>query len=157
MTFPAWGLLETGQIKAYHDKGLEIRWGGSGGFPFAESQPLLSLILGNVFLSSTLGYNSNEWKQLSEQGHPAASQDDDITVSSCPGKTQGSNNRERAGHLYGKLTDGCRPPANIRPGSVAKNYPGATPASAQFARAALQPSHAQSNRISPMRFFLPIS
>lgn len=28
---------------------------------------------------------------------------------------------------------GCRPPSNIRPGSVAKNCPGATPAFTQFA------------------------
>lgn len=157
MTFPVWGLLENGQIKAYRDKGLEIRWGGSGGFPFAESQPLLSLILGNVFLSSTLGYNSNEWKQLSEQGHPAASQDDDITVSSCPRKTQGSNNRERAGHLYGRLTDGCRPPPISGLGVLLKitQVPHLPPLS--LPQAALQPSHAQSNRISPMRLFLPIS
>lgn len=131
--------------------------GTLGELPFVESQPLLSLILSNVFLSSTLGYNSNEWKQLSEQGHPAASQDDDITVSSCPGKTQGSNNRERAGHLYGRLTDGCRPPSNIMPGSVAKNYPGATPASAEFAPGSLAALTCSENRISPMRLFLPIS
>ena len=36
-----------------------------------------------------------------------------------------------------QVTDGGSQPSNVRPGSVAENYPGATPASARFALGSL--------------------
>lgn len=47
----------------------------------------------------------------------------------------------------------CRPPSNIRPGSVAKNYPGATPASAQFALGSLAALTCSGQQNITNRFF----
>lgn len=63
------------------------------GFSLAGSPILPSLVHSNGFLSSALRHERNEQNQLHEQGHPKTSQDDDITVSSGPAKTQSSNNQ----------------------------------------------------------------
>lgn len=63
------------------------------GFSLAGFPILHSLVHNNGLLSSALRCERKEQKQLHEQGHPTASQDDDITVSSGPAKTQSSNNQ----------------------------------------------------------------
>lgn len=61
------------------------------GFSFTGSPILLSLVHNNGLLSSALRHERDEQDQLYEQGHPTASQDDDITVSSGPTEPQSSN------------------------------------------------------------------
>lgn len=48
---------------------------------------------------------------------------------------------------------GCRPPSTIRPGSVAKNYPGPHPPLLSLRWAASLPSHAQDMNITNRCFF----
>lgn len=50
---------------------------------------------------------------------------------------------------------GCKPPSNIRPGSVAKNYPGATPASAHLPWAASGPRMLRTTEYHQWGFFSP--
>lgn len=61
-------------------------------FSFAGSSVFPSLVHSNAFLISVVKCERNEQNQPHEQGHPTTSQDDDITISSGPAKTQSSNN-----------------------------------------------------------------
>lgn len=127
---------------------------GTRGLPLCRARPSLCLVLGNVSFSSTLGYKRNEWNQLGEQGHPTISRDNDITVNSCPGKTQGSNNRGKGQVIFMQVDRaGCRPSSSIGLGVLLKITQGPHLPLLSLPGAALLPSHAQDNRVSPTGFF----
>ena len=108
-----------GWIQVNHDEGLEVR-GRTGGSPCAEFRPPSLFGSQECFSHTTLGSRGNERNQLFEQGHPAASRGDDVTVSSCPGKTQGSNTRGRGQVISIASWQSCLPASISQARSGAK-------------------------------------